>query len=789
MPFAQLIADIQKYLNVVTRIGYLGDNSGSGDPRDRARLGNLWVRLQQSDGRLSSPVSMAVYPNANINVVDGFPVRIGYDEDQREVILSAYLPGLQSTNPLFLNPIDTAAHGYTAPATITTFLCVRHGDTSSKPLYVYVYPAIVVRGTTTVLFAGEEIDLSGEVPATGEHLYTVVFWKTDNTLEIFSSTAKALGDPLTDADLQEAINLRTSGSLPIWAWELEGDQTALTNDKTKNVDLRQLINVVESSTGGGGAPDDAKYWVSEADGDLSAEVNLGALATGLLKHTVAGSVSTPATAVAGTDYTTPAGTENLSNKTFTDGVLIDGSADEVQLQVQGNGTQTALLAVFENSGGTDQVTISNTGAVVINEAGNDADFRVEGDTDTDLIHADASTDRVGIGTASPSEKLTVNGGIGLDTYIDFDETSTPSSPASDHGRAYAADDNGFTVQRWIDSGGIVFQDARDTWLVAKNVTGSTIAKGIAVYLDQSSGEIRCVPATNNSLSQLLAHGITKESIANNAYGRVLLTGILTDFDTSGLAVNVIYLGTSGALTTTAPTAGAAWRQRLGVVLTAHATTGSIYFNPQCPEPETIFRPDIYFGTGSNFSSQIQANTSGGTGTFTIIVTGNRGWAMPDATGTVALVPPYAVIEEQQATNTAGGASVATTWTTRVLNTEVVDADGIVSISSNLFTPIAGTYRIFVNAPFLGNGAGVSNLRIRLRNNTAGSTVLVSANHSLLPGQGVNATLSTQFTANGTDAYAIQYYVTVARATNGLGVVINEASNVERYTQVYLEKIG
>lgn len=47
--------------------------------------------------------------------------------------------------------------------------------------------------------------------------------------------------------------------------------------------------------------------------------------------------------------------------TVTDNLLVDGQADVVQLTVQGNGTQTALPFVVENSAGTDQFTVSNTG--------------------------------------------------------------------------------------------------------------------------------------------------------------------------------------------------------------------------------------------------------------------------------------------------------------------------------------------------------------------------------------------------------------------------------------------
>lgn len=50
---------------------------------------------------------------------------------------------------------------------------------------------------------------------------------------------------------------------------------------------------------------------------------------------------------------------------------------------------------------------SLNGAVVVNESGADKDFRVEGDTDSNLLFVDASTDRVGIGTNSPGARLEV----------------------------------------------------------------------------------------------------------------------------------------------------------------------------------------------------------------------------------------------------------------------------------------------------------------------------------------------------------------------------------------------
>lgn len=53
----------------------------------------------------------------------------------------------------------------------------------------------------------------------------------------------------------------------------------------------------------------------------------------------------------------------------------------------------------------------SSGQVIVNENGDNVDFRVEGDTDVNLIRADASADNVGIGYYLPSEKLQVHGTI------------------------------------------------------------------------------------------------------------------------------------------------------------------------------------------------------------------------------------------------------------------------------------------------------------------------------------------------------------------------------------------
>lgn len=102
-----------------------------------------------------------------------------------------------------------------------------------------------------------------------------------------------------------------------------------------------------------------------------------------------------------------AGTFGAGNYETDGTLLIDGAADAVQLTVQANATQTALLSVWENSAGTDQITFSGTGGAVFNEAGNDVDFRIESDTRTNAFTLDGTDGHIGIGL-SPSSTILVN---------------------------------------------------------------------------------------------------------------------------------------------------------------------------------------------------------------------------------------------------------------------------------------------------------------------------------------------------------------------------------------------
>jgi len=83
-----------------------------------------------------------------------------------------------------------------------------------------------------------------------------------------------------------------------------------------------------------------------------------------------------------------------------------------------SGTQRAYI---NTSGITSVGNFTTTGnafinyGLVVNEGGNDADFRVESQSYSSMLRVDASTNRVGIATGSPSHTLHVSGDIGFGT--------------------------------------------------------------------------------------------------------------------------------------------------------------------------------------------------------------------------------------------------------------------------------------------------------------------------------------------------------------------------------------
>jgi len=113
-----------------------------------------------------------------------------------------------------------------------------------------------------------------------------------------------------------------------------------------------------------------------------------------------------------TDALTIGGTTLLANDSNNRVTTATGSGTlngEANLTFDGS-----TLAVTGALSATGNVSFDG-GSFVFNESGADKDFRIEGDSQANLFFADASTDRIGIGTNSPTNLLEVEGAAGSPT--------------------------------------------------------------------------------------------------------------------------------------------------------------------------------------------------------------------------------------------------------------------------------------------------------------------------------------------------------------------------------------
>lgn len=287
MPTSDLVRFKQKFgrkMRVTVVTAKLGDRDGDGQVvYVPGRPGWAYVREPQAGGwgpPVPRRISGVINPTADRYVI------LGYDEsgelviqarDIRSMAASGGQPVKQPGDP------QTADSAWLFQDKFVTLLSFSYTTTLGGPSTdIGVRAWLYIRSGTLTYFPGERIDAASFIPAAGAHRVVCVFLKTDNTLELVGSTAKSIVDPLTySADIQECLDNATAGSLPVWAWILKDDQSAIT-DADKWLDLRNLVND-PLGVGGSFAPDDSEYIIRVADADLPNAQVLGALSSGFMK--------------------------------------------------------------------------------------------------------------------------------------------------------------------------------------------------------------------------------------------------------------------------------------------------------------------------------------------------------------------------------------------------------------------------------------------------------------------------------------------------------------------------
>lgn len=176
----------------------------------------------------------------------------------------------------------------------------------------------------------------------------------------------------------------------------------------------------------------------------------------------------------------------------------------------------------------------------------------------------------------------------------------------------------------------------------------------------------------------------------------------------------------------------------------------------------------------------------GDGTITGISVGGLPDSIVDADmlGTKSFVS-YAVLAEQQTAGQEGGTFTSGAWRTRSLNTEVLDPDGIVSISSNAFTLQAGSYLI----EWMAMAFEVNRHKTKLRDTTNSTDIGIGTSKYAQSGSNNSPNDSTgaaRVTITSATTYELQHQAESTASGNGFGVEAG-FSTVETYALVKIYK--
>ena len=400
-----------------------------------------------------------------------------------------------------------------------------------------------------------------------------------------------------------------------------GEQSGIWGDTT-NTNLGTLID--EAVAGVASITmTDANYTLTVADGatDQSRKAVLvltGTLSAGrnvicpssqkvyIVKNSTTGGFATTIKTSGGTGYAVPNGKTVLLYCDGTDVFLAADVTSTVNPSFTGN--------------------ISLDGPTVVNDSGADSDFRVEGDTDANLIFADASTDRVGIGTNTPSVKLDVNGDSSLNGAVVINE---------------AGADKDFRVEGDTDANLITADASADAVGIGTATPGSKLdVKGTLRLSGSSSGYVGLAPASaagSTTYTLPSADGSSGQFLSTNGSGTLSWSApasgltVNTTTITGGTTTRLLYdnAGTvgeiSGAtsadgikLTVAGSTAALAFALKNAAELTtisATAATGTINF-------DVTTQSVLYYTTNASGNFTLNFRASSGTSLNTAMSTGD-----------------------------------------------------------------------------------------------------------------------------------------------------------------------
>lgn len=776
---------IQRKLGLVVFPATLGDANGVVYDDPVARNGLVRVRYTTAAGLSLPPV---VRMRATLPPNPGTSVLVGYDKQGELAVLEGDYTGMlvQGVNPLVMNAADPNVYGTINQTSIVTALSHAIATPNVVSTDVAVRAWIYLEDDVWHYFPGERVALSSFIPSSGTHVLVGLYLKTDDTIETFDSTPRDLLDPLGITDVQEIHDQATAGSKPIWFWRLYGGLTNIL-DKDSFLDGRQFINsVLNSSASGGSLVDANTYIIDDGDNTKRIQFQVSPVTAGQTRTITVKDVDltlvgedTVQALTAKTDISIrddsaqptlliEAHTNNLSTQVpflnfkaaraseadmaqdeaigriFFTGRANSAYTNMAAIVAQHSGLSTQShgdLSLYATSGGgtlIEMLRLSGfTTSVVFNENSGDIDFRIESDGLTHAFFVDAGANAIGINQSS----------IAATALLDIASTT-----------------KGILIPRMT---------------TAQRDAIATPADGLMVY----DTDVDALSQYQNGAWSYYVNLSATQTLSNKTFIDNVTTFQDNGDNTKKLQFQLSGITTATTRTLTAPDADTtivgtdATQTLTNKTLTAPTIadfTNANHDHLDADDGGTLSAAAIASGTLIHERGGLEADVSAFAG-FVKISSG--------ATSAVARPLSYALLRDEKAQNTDGGGFTSGAWQTRTLNTESSDVDSIVSLSSNQFTPIAGTYRIYATAP----GHHVNEHQARLRNVTAGSTTITGTAEFSSSGTNVPtcSIVAGVFTANGTDAYELQHQCVTTQATNGFGIGANLTTEV--YSQVILMK--
>jgi hypothetical protein len=217
-------------------------------------------------------------------------------------------------------------------------------------------------------------------------------------------------------------------------------------------------------------------------------------------------------------------------------------------------------------------------------------------SNADVLHDHDHGAISGLADDDHTQYLLADGTRVVENYLDIAETLAAGTPAIDNIRIYAVEDDDFTVLETVTNLGVVNRINQDTFRIARNTTGGSLAKGTAVRYSGSTGNKPNIAAVQaNAIGTMPAIGVLGTAVADNAYGEVMIigriTGIKTDYTNAGEPTyapvadwaegDVLYVNSAvlGGLQNSKPT-HPNFSQWIATIESVHATQGIILVKTQ-----------------------------------------------------------------------------------------------------------------------------------------------------------------------------------------------------------------